>query len=118
MLIRVAEQLVTHASVESTLEVGDIRCTCSVGRQRVPQWNATNREAALSQICRNDGGKHLVTVPSGSAMGRTLEQVTGRYARSIVCGSSAMSAGRPVPLFFSHTSYNLMSHKSLRNIVS
>ena len=74
MLIRVAEQLVTHASVESTLEVGDIRCTCSVGRQRVPQWNATNREAALSQICRNDGGKHLVTVPSGSAMGRTLEQ--------------------------------------------
>ena len=84
MLIRVAEQLVTHASVESTLEVGDIRCTCSVGRQRVPQWNATNREAALSQICRNDGGKHLVTVPSGSAMGRTLEQVTGRYARMTI----------------------------------
>ena len=69
---------------EPQLEVGDIRCTCSVGRQRVPQWNATNREAALSQICRNDGGKHLVTVPSGSAMGRTLEQVTGRYARMTI----------------------------------
>ena len=63
MLIRVAEQLVTHGSVECMLEVGDIRCTCNVGRQRVPQWNSTNREPALSQICRNDGGNTLLRCP-------------------------------------------------------
>ena len=45
----------------------------SIGRQRVPQRDASDREKALSRVGRSDGGKHLETVAPASAEGRTLE---------------------------------------------